>query len=115
MEIANENGSYWGDNGKYQNLAGQLQKLVPAQGQVRNPQQNPALEKFRIAANAYYDLFNNGGWNNAKCIYRLFPGAMSLAKRDRWDAIYAITEPRMDKVILAAAREQGLINNAEAA
>ena len=107
--------SYWNNNGKYQHLAGELHKLVPAAGQVRNPEQNPALERFRLHANAYYDIFNNGGWNYAKSIYRWFPGAMSLAKRDRWDAIYAITEPRMDKVILAAAREQGLISNVEAA
>ena len=107
--------SYWNNNGKYQNLAGQLQKLVPATGKVQNPEQNPALERFRLHANAYYDIFNNGGCNYAKEIYRWFPGAMSLVKADRDDEIYAITEPRMDKVILAAAREQGLINNAEAA
>ena len=107
--------SYWNDNGKYQNLAVQLQKLVPAAGKVQNPEQNPALERFRLHANAYYDIFNNGGCNYAKEIYRWFPGAMSLSKADRYDEIYAITEPRMDKVILAAAREQGLINNVEAA
>lgn len=107
--------SYWNDNGKYQNLAVQLQKLVPAAGKVQNPEQNPALERFRLHANAYYDIFNNGGCNYAKEIYRWFPGAMSLAKVDRYDEVYAITEPRMDAVILAAAREQGLINNVEAA
>lgn len=107
--------SYWNDNGKYQNLAVQLQKLVPAAGKVQNPEHNPALERFRLHANAYYDIFNNGGCNYAKEIYRWFPGAMSLSKADRYDEIYAITEPRMDKVILAAAREQGLINNVEAA
>ena len=107
--------SYWNNNGKYQHLAGELHKLVPAAGQVRNPEQNPALERFRLHANAYYDIFNNGGWNYAKDIYRWFPRVMSLVKHDRWNAIYAITEPRMDKIILAAAREQGLISNVEAA
>jgi len=115
MENSNENGSYWNDNGKFQNLVEQLQKLIPAAGPVPNAKQNPALERFRLYGNAYYDIFNNGGWNYAKDIYRWFPGVMSLAKRDRWDAIYAITEPRMDKVILAAAREQGLISNVEVA
>ena len=107
--------SYWDNNGKYQNLAGELQKLVPVAGRVNNPDQNPALEKFRLYSNAYYDIFNNGGWNYAKEIYRWFPGVMSLVKKDRWDAVNAITEPRMDKIILAAAREQGLLNNVEAA
>ena len=124
--------SYWNSNGKYQHLAGELHKLVPAAGQVRNPEQNPvrnpeqnpALERFRLYANAYYDIFINGGWNypkvnhfltDPKDIYRWFPGAMSRAKKGRWDAVCIVTESRMDKVILAAAREQGLINNVEAA
>lgn len=108
-------GNYWNGDGNYQTLAEQLQKLVPGVGRVQNPEQNPALEKFRLYANAYYDIFNNGGCNYAKDIYRWFPGAMSLAKRDRWDAILPITEPRMDKIILAAAKEQGLITEEQAA
>lgn len=108
-------GNYWNENGRYQALADQLQKLVPAMGQVANPEQNPALEKFRLYANAYYDIFNNGGWNYAKDIYRWFPGAISRAKKDRWEMVYRITEPRMDKIILAAAKEQGLITEEQAA
>lgn len=111
----NEHTNYWNGNGKYQTLADQLLELVPANGQVDKPKQNPALEKFRLYTNAYYDLFNNGGWNRARDIYRWFPGAMSLAKKNRWDDIYGITEPRIDKIILAAAREQGLIKEEDAA
>jgi hypothetical protein len=29
--------NYWNGNGKYQSLAEQLQKLVPAAGKVNNP------------------------------------------------------------------------------
>lgn len=107
--------SYWNNNGKYQHLAGELHKLIPASGQVSNAKQNPALEKFRKYANAYYDLFNNGGGNRRQAVQAYFPGAYRCANSYRYRGIYAITEPRMDAVILAAAREQGLINEAEAA
>lgn len=107
--------SYWNHNGKYQHLAGELHKLLPLAGPVQNAKQNPALERFRKYANAYYDLFNNGGGNRRQAVQAYFPGAYRCANVYRYNGIYAITEPRMDAVILAAAREQGLISNVEAA
>ena len=107
--------SYWNNNGKYQHLAGELRKLVPIAGEVENHKQNPALEKFRKYSNAYYDLFNNGGGNRRQAVQAYFPGAYQKANECKYRGIYAITEPRMDEVILAAAREQGLLNNVEAA
>lgn len=110
-----ENNSYWNGNGKYQHLAGELQKLIPIAGEVENNKQNPALEKFRKYSNAYYDLFNNGGGNLRQAVQSYFPGAFRKANKCEYRGVYAITEPRMDEVILAAAHEQGLINNVEAA
>ena len=43
--------TYWNNKGKYQNLSDKLEKLIPAQGSVLNPEKNPALEKFRKASN----------------------------------------------------------------
>lgn len=110
-----EKNSYWSSNGKYQHLANELQKLIPFSGEVENAKQNPALEKFRKYVNAYYDLFNNGGGNRRQAVQSYFPGAFRKANECKYRGVYAITEPRMDEVILAAAREQGLINNVEAA
>lgn len=107
--------SYWNNNGKYQHLAGELQKLIPIAGEVENHKQNPALEKFRKYSNAYYDLFNNGGGNRRQAVQAYFPRAYQKANECNYRGVYAITEPRMDEVILAAAREQGLLDNAEAA
>lgn len=109
------NNSYWNSNGKYQHLVGELEKLIPVAGEVENQKQNPALERFRKYANAYYDLFNNGGGNRRQAVQSYFPGAFRKANKCNYRGVYAITEPRMDEVILAAAREQGLISNVEAA
>lgn len=103
--------SYWNSNGKYQHLAGELQKLIPVAGEVENQKQSPALEKFRKYSNAYYDLFNNGGGNRRQAVQTYFPGAYRKANEFRYRGVYAITEPTMDAVILDAAHEQGLINS----
>lgn len=99
-------GSYWAGNGRFQSLADLLGELIPFEGPVRDPQKNRALERFRVARNAYYDLFNNGGGNRNADIYRLFPGAISHVKGGRYKRAHDITEPRMDKIIAQAAIEQ---------
>lgn len=51
--------TYWCNNGKYQKVADEIGKYVPRQ----NNSDIPIIEIFRVVANAYYDLYNNGGGN----------------------------------------------------
>lgn len=104
--------TYWNNAGKYQELSERLQRLIPASGTVITPRANPALETFRKAANAYYDLYNNGLWNRARSFSRLFRirvGDHMDAKKNPLPSLFALAEPKMDDFILAAAKEQGFI------
>lgn len=113
--------TYWDNTGRYQDLALALQKLVPASGPVEKYWKNKELERFRKASCAYYDTFNNGGCNRMKSISRFFGADVTSWLRlmwsnrkhfnglNGWDKIHKYTEPKMDEIILAAAREQGLL------
>ena len=66
------NGSYWANNGKHQEFADKVEKLIPQSGAVINDLPSflqdkqsfkPLLECFRVFSNIYYDLYNNGGTN----------------------------------------------------
>ena len=52
-------GSYWSGRGNYQSKADLVASLVPGEGSSTIP----AIETFRVAQNAYYEIFNNGGAN----------------------------------------------------
>lgn len=101
---------YWNSRGRYQRKADKLYALIPAKGEVPNPRKNPALEKFRKASNAYYDLYNNGLWNRAKEFRSVFGfGGTFIAKSRFTDAdAIARLDAAMDEIILAAAKEQGI-------
>ena len=109
--------TYWNNQGTYRELNAQLEKLVPISGEVDKPSKNKALERYRKASNAYYDIFNNGGCNRGRAIGKYFEGVMfyfNHYSRTNWGnvdmkRVYAITEPKMDDMILAAAAEQGII------
>ena len=115
MEMKMEN-TYWNSKGTYQNLVEQLNKLVPVMGEIKGSK-NLQLERFRKASNAYYDIFNNGGCNRGRAIGQFFEGVMFYINHYRrcnfgnvnWTRIHAITEPKMDEIILAAAKEQKII------
>lgn len=109
--IARRPYSYWNDCGRYQKLADALQELVPPEGPVASPNRNKALERYRKAVNAYYDLYNNGGCNRPQAINAYFKGALRLARSWSWGQVPYATEAPMDRIILAAALEQGLIDN----
>jgi hypothetical protein len=111
--------TYWNQSGTHQNLALELGNLLPTMGEIKGPKTR-ALEKFRKACNAYYDIFNNGGCNRAAQIRATFGfGMTSMSEKYRdgygntrsynWNAIHEKVEPIMDKIILAAAAEQKLI------
>ena len=104
------NETYWSNKGRYQKLAEQLEKLIPFTGEVEDAKNNPKLEKFRMINNAYYDLYNNGGINNdTKFVSKYFPKCMSLADKSLWDQCEKITEPIVDKAVIAASVEQGIL------
>ena len=124
--------SYWNNKGTHQKIADKLSDLIPAQGEVENPKKNKALEKFRKASNVYYDIFNNGLFGRQLQRGSEFRGAFGFGYTQHirfagwtkggtsaWDkprAIYDFTqefyrllEESLDKVVLAAAEEQGLV------
>jgi len=111
--------TYWNEKGTYCQLNVELEKLIPAIGPVDKPSKNKALERYRKASNAYYDIFNNGGGNRPGAIRAFFGFGMSSMKCGgdyNWNLIHHIVEPIMDQIILAAAKEQDIRDwDAEAA
>ncbi len=106
--------SYWGSNGKHQDLHDKLRPLIPNSGSVENPNVNKALEKFRKASNCYYDLYNNGLCNRAREFAGIFKIASSryphpVLRYSFSDRLYELVEEKMDEIILEAAKEQNII------
>lgn len=111
--------TYWNHKGTHQNLVDQLNKLVPASGDIKGSK-NKALERFRKASNAYYDIFNNAGLNRMRSISKFFGTEVTFRLNqcwqnrryfdmdNGWDRIHSCVEPKMDEIILAAAKEQGI-------
>ena len=93
--------SYWQGNGRYEYHSSELAKLIPASGRVENPRKNRHLEHYRVVCNAYYDLYNNGGWNRPSQIYQ-YAGKRSVNER----YVYVALEIYLDYVILTAYAEQ---------
>jgi hypothetical protein len=95
--------TYWCRKGKHEDLHTAIQELIPTEGKVKSPNKNRALERFRIAANCYYDLYNNGLCNRARSFAGVFGfsgiGVLTQSLIDR-------TETKMDEIILAAYAEQ---------
>lgn len=106
--------TYWASKGTHQQYVDALNALIPATGAVSNPRSaNKALERFRRASNAYYDIFNNGGCNRASTIRHFFGVNMSYYRVGyswNWNGIHRLTEPKMDELVLAAAIEQKLVD-----
>ena len=102
--------TYWNDTGRYQKLYDELQVLIPSTGEVRDVKNNPHLEELRKVINAYYDLYNNGGANDdTRFVSHYFPNCVRLADLNMWDLCHGITEPIVDKAVIAASVEQGIL------
>tara|TARA_Y100000389_G_scaffold191667_1_gene218209 strand:- start:48 stop:371 length:324 start_codon:yes stop_codon:yes gene_type:complete len=104
--------TYWNGNGTYQSLADKLREFIPTEG----PCSNKKVERFRKAANNYYDIFNNAGCNRGHGIGQMFPGVMGLINESRiyrgrpdWKLISTKVEPKMDEIILETAKKVGLV------
>ena len=114
--------TYWSNNGTHQAIIEKLQALVPAEGPVKNPYKNKALEKFRKASNAYYRLYNDGDFNSGKGRMFGIKYISRFSKREYYndgngrmqsyhdwtDGLYDEVEKGMDRIIEAAAKEQGI-------
>jgi hypothetical protein len=99
--------TYWENKGDYQALADKLDKLIPDQGSVSDPVKNKALERYRIACNAYYDLYNNGLCNRAKEFRKVFGFAGTFIAKNGFKDCKQL-EDKMNDIILKAAKEQGI-------
>ena len=117
--------SYWNKSGRYDALGKQLALLVPTQGSCVIQKDGKAvtkLNRYRRATNCYYDLFNNGLINRAQEFRSIFgfspkkefskinyrAGSMFHGIDFVNDRLYAKCDEVMDRIILAAAQEQGL-------
>jgi len=102
--------TYWCRKGKHEDLSAKLEKLVPSSGPVEDVDSNPMLEKYRVASNCYYDLYNNGLGNRGKEFGEVFGFAARRLIRgaggDLTQEVIDRTESKMDEIILAAAHEQ---------
>jgi hypothetical protein len=105
---ANYTQTYWCNKGKYPEIKTALEKLVPGEGSVVNAKKNRVLEKFRKASNCYYDLYNNGLCNRAAEFRRVFGFDGHYGRGGLTQTIVDRTEAEMDRIILAAAKEQGI-------
>ena len=120
--------TYWNHKGKYPEIQDALDKLVPDEGEVPNADKNPALEQFRVASNCYYDLYNNGLCNRSDEFEKVFgfegpyheydsdvsddeDDFLSHSENNEawWtQANVNRVEEATDRIILAAAKEQGI-------
>ena len=105
-------------NNNLESVVDALNELIPAMGSVKNINKNRCLERFRTAQNVVHDIFNNGLGNRGKQLKVLklkmwelpleqYRGGELLMKAN-WDRVKEIGEPKMEKVILDAAKEQGI-------
>ena len=112
--------TYWNGKGRDQEAYDRLRLIlvanftdnghavdVPSKGKSRN------LAKFQKAIWAYYDLFNNGLYNERKMFRTLFGFSIPQAVIDNdWKGsqgqFYAMTDAKMDMIILNACAEQGI-------
>ena len=107
----------WGMNQGFSHLNNNLNDLLPLMGRCEFPNsKNKALDKFRRAQNAAYDLFNNGLGNQRALFKNIF--GWSVGVRDTSNATslqWSMWEDRVEEVLtpimLEAAKEQGVTND----
>lgn len=101
--------TYWAGKGKHPVTNKKLSNLVPMPGSVPFPEKNLALEKYRVAANCYYDLYNNGLGNRASEFRSIFGFPGKKEAREMSAEFVQRVEDKIDAYIYAAAVEQGLV------
>ena len=105
-------------NDNLETVVDALNDMLPAMGSVKNINKNRCLERFRTAQNVVHDIFNNGLINRGKQLKVLklkiwelpldYWRGGELIQPANWTRIKEIVEPKMEKIILDAAKEQGI-------
>lgn len=106
--------SYWNGRGRLKDYADKLNKLIPAAGPCEPDA--PRLDRFRVASNCYYDLFNNGLCNRAaefRGVFKFSPRKEHPVKYGSGiefedEGLNARLNAALDLFIVEAAIEQGL-------
>ena len=109
----------WGQTATTKPIVEKLDELIPLEGMVTNPVKNKHLEKFRKAQNVVYDIFNNGLMNKGKSLKVLGLMRYDLAleeyrggeiiMRANWDRVNEVVEEAFTPIVMAAAKEQGVV------
>ena len=104
--------SSWAVNEGFSSLYDKLIALVPFEGKIpQGRSKNKYLERFRVASNLLYDLFNNGLMNRRSHFHQFFKvsvycrGGIGDAQFQRLDEKL---EPVLTQIMQDAAREQGI-------
>lgn len=108
--------SSWGVRVDLKDTQEKLFDLVPGSGRCESPlSKNKYLERFRVASNLTYDLFNNGLGNRRKHFGKFFGfvpipgyGYQYSLPAYRWEQIEEQMEKVITPIIEAAAKEQGV-------
>lgn len=106
--------SYWSSTGRYQSAYDRLVEMIPGAGSASHL--GKALERLRVAANCYYDLFNNGLCNSAsefRGVFGFSPKKMYLNDNGRGidfnnKEMNERLNSKLDGLILDACREQNV-------
>jgi hypothetical protein len=107
----------WGMNQGFSHLNNNLNDLLPFEGRCEFPNsKNKALDKFRRAQNAAYDLFNNGLGNQRALFKSIFGWSVgvrdtSYATKMQWSMWEDRVEEVLTPIMLEAAKEQGVTND----
>ena len=104
--------SSWAINPGFKKLQEKLDELVPFSGRVpHSKSKNKALEKFRVASNLVHDLFNNGLGNRRSHFQGFFgwaPYTRGGMTNNQFQEAERKLEPVITRIIIDAAKEQGL-------
>lgn len=120
----NPKNANWGCTCQTRPLVDQLSMLdvFPSEGPVKPLKGNRALEKFRKAQNVVWDIFNNGLMNRGRELrilgLRKYDLALEewssyngrLIREANWDQIEQVVEEAFTPIVLAAAKEQGILD-----
>ena len=104
----------WGVNEGFKTLQDKLDDLLPLMGRCEFPNsKNKALDKFRRAQNAAYDLFTNGLCNQRALFKNIFGWAptqssVHYASNITWNDWENAVEEVLTPIMLEAAKEQGI-------
>ena len=105
----------WGVRPELEGVRDQLNDLIPGSGRCEKPMSaNRALEKFRVAQNLAYDLFNNGLMNSRRHFSKFYGFSPFTGNRhyslDRngWSRLEYLVENQLTPIMLRAAQEQGI-------